>query len=209
MIMSVDNSIYLQLKSNITKDLGQTLYLKDVANISCTPDIKTQLEKLVVLPKEERGFVVITVVDIIEIIRLAMPGIPVSSIGEIKVYIEPDTKKDFPGIDLMTFVKVVITCIFTFIGSGLAIMYFHADVNMHEVHRNIVLAITGETNPNPYWINIPYSIGLGIGIAVFFGIFPSKNKPKTPDPLKIGMLQYKQDINSYLESKDEREQEGK
>ncbi|HZJ82524.1 MAG TPA: stage V sporulation protein AA, partial [Clostridia bacterium] len=92
MIMSVDNSIYLQLKSNITKDLGQTLYLKDVANISCTPDIKTQLEKLVVLPKEERGFVVITVVDIIEIIRLAMPGIPVSSIGEIKVYIEPDTK---------------------------------------------------------------------------------------------------------------------
>lgn len=207
--MLTENKVYLQLKSNITKDPGQVLYLKDIANLSCHPDIKKRLEKLVVLPKGEMSFIVMDAIDIVEIIRLAMPSLLVFSIGEMKTLIEVNSEKDKSGKVLWTYIKVAITCILLFLGSGLAIMYFHEDVNMHEVHRNILLAITGENKADSYWLSIPYSIGIGMGIALFFGAFPNKRQKETPDPLKISMYQYNQDINSYLESEEERKQESK
>ena len=99
-----------------------------------------------------------------------MPQAVVLSVGEKQVSITI-SKKESKKIDLINFIKLAITCFLLFVGSGLAIMYFHADVNMHQVHETLIIAITGKESISPYWINIPYSIGIGIGIALFFGYF--------------------------------------
>lgn len=198
----MDNKIYLQLKKQVHINIGQTVYLEDIAYLLCSENTKEKIKKLIIPIDYSRNHTTTTIniIEIIEIINKAMPQVVVLSVGEKQVSIDIN-KKEPKKIDLMNFIKLAITSFLIFIGSGLAIMYFHADVNMHQVHETLIKAITGENTISPYWINIPYSIGIGLGIALFFGIFPIKNK--NPDPLEIEMFKYQKDVNSYLENKED------
>lgn len=79
--------------------------------------------------------------------------------------------KKQPSIWLIAFVWTLL-----FIGSGLAIMNFHHDVSMQEVHQRIYYLITGIENKKPLLLQIPYSFGLGFGMILFLIIFSRKNK---------------------------------
>ncbi|MFY9177197.1 MAG: stage V sporulation protein AA [Caldicoprobacterales bacterium] len=201
----MDKKIYLQLKKQISIKVGQTVYLKDIAYLLCPIEIKEKVEKLVIPIDYNRDSEIITisVIEIIEIISRAIPQTMILSVGEKKVSIAIDKidKEESNKINLTNFVKIVITCLLLFLGAGLAIMYFHADVNMHQVHETITTSLTGQKNVSLYWINIPYSIGIGIGIALFFGIF-SRNK-NIPDLLEIEMFKYKRDVESYMEYRED------
>jgi stage V sporulation protein AA len=198
----MDNKIYLQLKKHISIRSGQTVFLHDVADLLCPVDIKKKIKKLVIPIDNSRDNITTTinVIEIIEIINKILPQAVVISVGEKQVSIIIN-KEESKKIDFINLIKLAITCFLLFVGSGLAIMYFHADVNMHQVHETLIIAITGEST-SPYWINIPYSIGIGLGIALFFGIFPMKNK--NPDPLEIEIFKYEKDVNSYLENSNEK-----
>ena len=198
----MDNNIYLQLKDCIRQEVGQDIYLEDIARLLCPVDIKKEIGKLVVLSGHEVGTTVISAIEVIEMIRSAIPWALVISVGEAEVSIELYRQEESSSMNVVGFIKVFLTGLLLFIGSGLAIMYFHADVNMHEVHEAIYSAVTGEKASNSYWVSIPYSMGIGLGIALFFGFFPNKHKAKTPDPLEIGIYKYKKDIDSYLEYKE-------
>ncbi|NLI59827.1 MAG: hypothetical protein GX375_00150 [Clostridiales bacterium] len=198
----MNRSIYIQLRGQIKGQLGQTIYLKDIAHLSCPWDIKEKIEDLVVLTGNDIGVTLIDAVEIIEIVRQAIPSVSVFSVGEKQVSIYVDRIGESRKVDLKVFVKVAISSLLLFVGSGLALMYFHADVNMHEVHEVLITAVTGEESISPYWINIPYSIGIGLGIALFFGLFPDKKRVKHPDPLEIEMHKYQMDVESYLEYKE-------
>lgn len=198
----MNRSIYIQLRGQIKGQLGQTIYLKDIAHLSCPWDIKEKIEDLVVLTGNDIGVTLIDAVEIIEIVRQAIPSVSVFSVGEKQVSIYVDRIGESRKVDLKAFVKVAISSLLLFVGSGLALMYFHADVNMHEVHEVLITAVTGEESISPYWINIPYSIGIGLGIALFFGLFPDKKRVKHPDPLEIEMHKYQMDVESYLEYKE-------
>lgn len=198
----MDNNIYLQLKEHIKREAGQAIYLEDIAGLACSIDIKDKIGKLLVQSGHEVGITTINAVDIVEIVRSAMPSAMVFSIGAAKVSIHLYKEKESRKSDIISLMKVALTGFLLFIGSGLAIMYFHADVNMHEVHEAIYSAVTGEKAAGSYWISIPYSIGIGLGIALFFGIFPNKKRSKTPDPMEIGIYKYRKDIDSYLEYKE-------
>ena len=54
-----------------------------------------------------------------------------------------------------------------FIGAALAIIYFHEDVSMQQVHQRLYYMITGEFNAQPLLFQIPYSLGLGLGMVLF------------------------------------------
>ena len=155
----MDKKIYLQLKKQISIKVGQTVYLKDIAYLLCPIEIKEKVEKLVIPIDYNRDSEIITisVIEIIEIISRAIPQTMILSVGEKKVSIAIDKidKEESNKINLTNFVKIVITCLLLFLGAGLAIMYFHADVNMHQVHETITTSLTGQKNVSLYWINIP------------------------------------------------------
>lgn len=204
---TMDSNIYFQLKAHISCEIGQNIYLEDVALLSCQPDMEEKVRKLIVLKEQDKGIKVISAIEVIELIREAIPGARVFSVGETRAFIHIGEKKAAPKSSFMGPFKVVLTWLLLFMGSGLAIMYFHADVNMHKVHETIYTAITGQRGTDLYWVNIPYSIGIGLGIALFFGIFPNRDRSMKPDPLEIGIYKYKKDIKGYLEAETGRERE--
>ncbi|NLJ65913.1 MAG: hypothetical protein GX340_01215 [Clostridiales bacterium] len=197
----MDNYIYLHLKDNLKRAVGQDIYLEDVAELSCSPEVRSKLTKLVILQVKGVGVITLSVVEVIDAVRRLIPEIPILSTGESKITIHIHEKIEHSGKSLAGLIRAVITSLLLFIGSGIALMYFHEDVNMHKVHDAIYTAVTGQVATGSYWISIPYSIGLGLGIALFFGLLPDKNKYSKPDLLEIGIHKYKDQINSYLSTK--------
>ncbi|MGR4031360.1 stage V sporulation protein AA, partial [Bacillus sp. ZZQ-131] len=96
-----------------------------------------------------------------------------------------------------------------FIGAALAIIYFHEDVSMQQVHQRLYYMITGEFNAQPLLFQIPYSLGLGLGMVLFFNHVFQKRINEEPSPLEVEMFQYQQSLDQYVivnENKDNMKQ---
>ncbi len=85
-----------------------------------------------------------------------------------------------------------------FVGAALAIIYFHEDVSMQQVHQRLYYMVTGESNKKPLLFQIPYSLGLGLGMILFFNHVFQKRINEEPSPLEVEMFQYQQSLDQYV-----------
>ncbi len=200
----MDNSeeVYIQFKSNPQVTFGKPICIKDVAYISCSNELRFNIENIEVLPQATQKSYKIRAVDITQLIRDNMENITVNLLGKENILVEPRDGTGKPH-RLKTFFTVFAASLLLFIGAGLAIMYFHEDVNMHDTHRSMYELLTGIKNDRPLIISIPYSIGLGLGIAVFFDVFSLDRKDDKPGPLEIEIYKYNKDIEEYKLSLDD------
>jgi stage V sporulation protein AA len=58
--------------------------------------------------------------------------------------------------------------------------------------------ITGVKEPKPFLFQIPYSIGLGLGMILFFNHVFQKRINEEPSPLEVEMFNYQQDLDNYV-----------
>ncbi len=77
-------------------------------------------------------------------------------------------------------------------------MNFHEDVSMRIVHQKIFKTITGLEDDKPLLLQIPYSIGLGLGMILFFNHVFRKRINEEPSPLEVEMFNYQQDLDQYV-----------
>ncbi|MCR2042965.1 stage V sporulation protein AA [Anaerosalibacter massiliensis] len=190
---------YIKLESRYTVEPNSNVYLTDVAEIYCNnPNVQKFLEGLKVYKsKNEEIYEFISAIDILSKIENQKDNVDVVMTGEPEVLIE--VKKAERKSKIFEYFKVLIVCLVLFFGAGLAIIYFHEDVNMQKCMEKIFYTITGEYNKNPLIILIPYSLGIGIGMGAFFSpIFSVKSKRKEPGPLEVEMDQYNKEIDEYI-----------
>lgn len=188
--------IYFQFKANIRLMVDKPVYLKDVIDIYCPFNIEKSISETIVIPAAQNEIYAITALEIIRLIKNRVNVSSINLVGADKalIYFEGQNRKN----TVWKWPKLFLTTFLLLIGSGLAIMYFHADVNMHKVHSVLYYMITGQNNSRPLLISIPYSIGIGMGIMVFFDVFHIGRKKNKPGPLELEVYRYKKDINSYL-----------
>ena len=86
-------------------------------------------------------------------------------------------------------------------------MNFHEDVSMLQVHQKIYTIITGETKEHPLLLQIPYSIGIGIGMILFFNRVFKKRLNEEPSPLEVEMFLYQQNLDQYVAIHENKEAE--
>ena len=102
---------------------------------------------------------------------------------------------------------LILAWLLLFFGSGLAIMNFHTDVSMKEVHRRISELMTGKTTEHPLWFQIPYSFGIGLGMIVFFNHLFRKRFNEEPNPLEVELYMYEENVNAYVIADEMRQEE--
>ena len=71
-----------------------------------------------------------------------------------------------------------------------AIMSFHSDAQIPTVFQNMYKIFFGVESSKPYVIYIPYSIGLAVGIIVFFNHVGMKKISRDPTPIEVEMTTY-------------------
>ena len=107
------------------------------------------------------------------------------------------------------YIKVIFISITLFMGAATAIMSFHSDAEMPQILRTYYTTFYGEKEDNPLILEIPYSIGLGFGIILFFNHFSKIKLTNDPTPLEVQMTSYEQEvINCLVDNLDKEKQNG-
>ena len=94
--------------------------------------------------------------------------------------------------------KTAAVCVIAFFGAGFAIMTFNNDVSVTDVFQEIYLLVTGRKSSGFTVLEVSYSIGLFLGIVVFFNHFSKQKINTDPTPLEVEMRLYEENVNKAL-----------
>lgn len=124
-------------------------------------------------------------------------------IGMLDCIVEPKKQKSKSGISLalkLLFVSVI--CLF---GGMFSIMSFHNDISVNHLFFNIYRAVTGMESTGFTVLEVSYSLGLFIGILIFYNHVGKRRISVDPTPIEVSMRNYEQQMDESLVQSWERE----
>ncbi|WP_068775344.1 stage V sporulation protein AA [Paenibacillus sp. FJAT-26967] len=186
--------LYIRLRRRVRVSPNETVKLDKIAQLIVEPAYEAALKDLTVvrLQTKDGNRVLVDMLSIVAKIKNLYPHLQIEHFGEPHTLLEVQTAARKPNLLFLAAVWILL-----FIGSGLTIMNFHADVSMVEVHRRVYELLTGNRSEHPFLLQLTYSIGLGIGMSVFFNHFFKKKFNEEPSPLEVEMFTYQENIDRY------------
>ncbi len=202
---------------------NQTLYIKgsrdvevtkpdvtlgDILTMECAdkkilPRIKTlRILKFAPGKKQRRA---VSVLKIIECIHEQFPKIEVQNLGETDIIVTYENQKT--PVLIWHLLKTAFVAAITFFGAAFSIMAFNNDVDVTRLFGQVHELLTGQTSDGFTILEITYSIGLTVGILVFFNHFGKKRFTTDPTPMEIQLRLYENDIQTTLVENAERKGE--
>lgn len=193
--------LYIRFYKRVVLPPGRPIVLGHIAKLLIDPSWEERLNKLhICTPDLSHGnMLLIDMLTVIRHIQTVLPHIAVEHVGEPHVLVELKGAAGKPN-----YVMILLVCLLLFVGSGMAIMNFHADVSMMEVHQKVYALITGKHVAHPYVLQIPYSIGLGAGMIIFFNRIFKKKFNEEPTPLEVEIFTYQENVDQYVISNEYR-----
>ncbi|SDR87163.1 stage V sporulation protein AA [Paenibacillaceae bacterium GAS479] len=189
-------TVYLRMKKRISCPPGGTVRLGAVARLLADEPLVQKLKQIPLYTHrpEDGNRVVIDVLQIVKALRETAPDAAVETYGDPQVLIMVEASSTHkPRVAVL-----IAAWLLLFFGAGLAIMNFHTDVSMKEVHQRLAFLLTGKESLHPLWFQIPYSVGVGLGMVLFFNHLFRKKLNEEPNPLELEMYNYQENINAYV-----------
>ena len=146
--------------------------------------------------KNKDGQLVVSVLKIIETINKYFPDADVENLGEGDFILSYQPQSKFEKIKEI-FCTIFI-CLIAFFGGGYAIMAYNTDVGAKELFTNLSMLFTGIAKSGIVCLVIAYSIGLTLGMILFFNHLGGKKITSDPTPLEIQMRLYEKDISTTV-----------
>jgi len=188
--------VYVRLRRRVVAAPQSVITLGQVARLVTQSGLERMLKSLPLhrVGPEDGSMIVIDMLQIVQAVHAVEPNLTVETFGEPHVLIEisPHTAtKPRP-------IALILAWLLLFFGSGMAMMNFHADVNMPQVQRRITELVTGRQTSHPWLFQIPYSFGVGLGMLLFFNRLLRKRRSDEPNPLEVEMFMYQENVNHYV-----------
>ena len=192
------DTLYLQLDKNI-EVFHPHIYLQDICKLSCTnPKIQNRLRVMPVanLNPRQYGRYVMSVMDLIELIQKKEPDLDITPIGESD-FILTYAKEQTSGA-VWRWLKVLFVSLASFFGAAFSIMTFNNDVDVGTLFSNIYTQVTGQPDTGFTILEISYSIGIGLGVLIFFNHFGKMKLSSDPSPMQVQMRLYEDDVDTTI-----------
>ncbi|MFB3160365.1 stage V sporulation protein AA [Neobacillus sp. 179-C4.2 HS] len=191
----MEKTIYIRMRNRVLAKPEESIYLDDIAQIIAPETIIPKLKKLKVhqISVHDRNIVIIDVMKVIRLISNLIENADVQTIGPAQTIVEVMLKKKQMSLPFFILIWFLL-----FFGSAMAIMNFHDDVSMRSVQEKLYKIITGVEDTKPWIFQIPYSIGLGLGMILFFNHVFQKRINEEPSPLEVEMFNYQMDLDNYV-----------
>jgi len=189
--------LYIKLNKDV-ETTQEDIFLKDLGSLYCKDEnVVNRCNSLKVCTlKPEQSRKVISVMKIIQMIVDIYPGIQIQNIGETDIIIER-VKAEKKG-RYRKLPKIVFVCLISFFGTAFTIMAFHNDIQIQELFNKVHVMIAGSESNGRSVLELSYSIGLCVGIIVFFNHIGGKRISKDPTPIEVEMRIYEEDVNKTL-----------
>ena len=191
-------TLYIQARRNVEAQEDEVL-LGDAASIYCEDSaIRAKANAMRIHKFHEGGGTraVISMMKIIEKLTQMSPGITVESIGESAIVMEKIPEKKYKG-PLVVW-KIILVAAVSFFGTAFTIMAYHNDIGISNVFMRIYEIVTGRESEGCTTLEIAYSIGLCLGIIVFYNHVGGRRITIDPTPLEVEMRNYERDVNTTL-----------
>ena len=190
-------TLHLKIEQCIeTKKTSVTI--GDIAKMECTeaPIInRLKTEKLFSMDGEKHNRRIVSVLFVIQKIHEVYPELEVQNLGEADFVISYHPGKQSK---LMENLKIAFVCAMSFFGSMFAMMTFNEDVSTHDSFQKIYEWGMGYNPTGVTVLEITYSIGVSVGIIVFFNHIGKKYLTDDPSPVEVEMAGYEQQVNQSL-----------
>ena len=144
-------------------------------------------------PREEKRTYkkVFSILDVIDKISEVFPDVTVISLGESEFVVEYTSK--IGGTGWKNAAKIVVVCVLVFFGSAFTIMAFNNDISITGVFEHFYSQILGKEKPVFSELELFYSIGLAVGIVVFFNHIGNKKLSDDVTPIEVEMNKHRKD----------------
>lgn len=191
--------IYISIHRKTTVTKKKLIQLKDIAEISAPEHAIRKVENIIVfdINKDQKANYIISIIQVIKSILKEFPEATISNEGEESVVLQY-LPEDYKENRVWQLCKLGVVALTLFVGSTITIMAYHEDVALLKVFSAIQGMFTGTKTDQPNWISIPYSIGIGTGIIVFYNQFGVKKLTNDPTPIQVEMSKYDKDIDTCL-----------
>ncbi|MBM7552399.1 stage V sporulation protein AA [Thalassobacillus pellis] len=187
--------VYVRLLRKVEMPNSGPIYVKDIALLSCSTELKNRLEYLPLhyITKKDKNVIVVDGFSVIEKMAEHHKNIDVQILGPAQSIILITQKKKKAAFWMIAGIWLLL-----YIGAAMAIMNFHYDVSMEAVQQKLHFMLSGEEKEHPFWIQVPYSIGLGLGMILFFNHLFNKKFNEEPSPLEVEVFKYQQSMDAYM-----------
>ncbi|MCL2225076.1 MAG: stage V sporulation protein AA [Defluviitaleaceae bacterium] len=139
----------------------------------------------------------VPVTDIIKKISTAYPDATINNVGETDTWVHTVTRRR-REIPMFLWAKVAFVSVVLFVGAATAIMSFHTDGQIPKIFERYYTMFYGTTVSNPPIIVIPYSIGLALGIIVFYNHFFGRKITDDPTPIEVEIETYEAEVAAVM-----------
>ncbi|MDY4923389.1 stage V sporulation protein AA [Frisingicoccus sp.] len=202
--MAEKSDLYIKLDEHVRTE-KKDVPLSKVAGVYCQDEeLKSQAEKVIVysFQEGEKEKAVFSLIYIYKKIYECMgSNIQIHSVGASECLV--DWIQENRPSKLLGYVQVVLVGLVTFFGAAFTIMTYNADAGVPDVFRTLYEIFTGRSGGNGV-LELTYSIGIGIGVIVFFHHFEKKGR-KTPTAMEVQMNKYEKDVvDSYVKYEERR-----
>lgn len=190
-----NDTLYLKLERSVLS-YGPEIFMKDVGGLECSnPEILARVKAIKIYEFRHPGNMVCTITRLIQEVHKIYPQLEVVSLGEMDVILEYREKK--PS-DAFQRIKLGLVCVLLFFGAAFTIVAFHNDIGITDVFERFYQQVVGGQKPEVSLIEISYSIGLAVGITVFYNHFGKKKITHDPTPIQVEMRKYEQDTDTAI-----------
>lgn len=201
------SNVTVYLKCNRSVEVqSQDVYIKDLGSVWCsdkTVNAKVKSLKVHHFQKDGIKRCVVSCLKLVESMEECCSGISVEVIGEADVLIEwVDVNKHK---NWQQWLKIVLVCLVSFFGTGFTIMAYHNDVGINEVFTEVYRMVMNQEPQGLNVLEVTYSIGLALGIVIFFNHVGGRRLTKDPTPIEVAMRNYEKDVDMTLVEQADRE----
>ena len=193
--------IYLKPKKKVTLSNQAAVLINDVADVIATKEVAGKVKKMPLMALDggagRKQNHLVSITDMIAAIQKSYSNATVNNVGEMDTWVQYMPKKS-RDIVWLKWLKIAAVGLVLFIGSSTAIMSFHTDGQIPKIFEKYYSIFFGVEKTNPAIISIPYAIGLGLGIVVFYNHFMGKKLTGDPTPIEVEMEQYDMEVTETM-----------
>ncbi len=204
----MNHTVYIK-PCQITELTHKDVCLKDVAQVYCSErsvQSKCQALKIRTIRLNKRKRYVMSVLEVIRMLTELDSSIQVTNLGEADFIIAYQPPS--PPALLRQWLKTLAVCGICFFGAAFAIMTFNNDVNVADVFQEIYKLVMGRESGGFTVLELGYSIGLALGITLFFNHVAAIRLNTDPTPLEVEMRLYEENICKTLIDNAQRKESG-
>lgn len=191
-------TVYLKCDRNVEVQ-SEDVYMSDVGSLRCADTVvsaKLKALKVHHFGKEDIKRCVISTLKLVELMENTCPNISVQIVGEPDVLVEWVDVNKHKGT--VQWLKVALVCLVSFFGTAFTIMAYHNDVGINDVFVEVYRMVMNREPQGLNVLEVSYSIGLALGIVVFFNHVGGRRLTKDPTPIEVAMRNYEEDVDKAL-----------